>query len=562
LKKVFAFVKYIPYIIPLIINNIRQKMIKIKNRDNLYFEGMDPLESYFHPRKLELLKKSWAEVFRNHVLPQLPVAQIAKNFDETMGRPTKELRAMCGACVLQQFFDLTDAETRDQLSFNQQWHYALDVLDQDDQIVSLKTLWSCRFLLLNDELAKPIFDAVTDNLAEVYDVDPKLQRLDSVHIHSNMARLGRTRLLSRTCTKFLMNLKRHYLTLYQTVADTIISRYTKKDDDPDYFGNTRPSQSQQRLEDIATDIYELTLQFQDNEHIQSMYSYKLLLRVFKEQCSIANEQAVIKPATEVSSDSLQNPSDVDASYDGHKGQGYQVQVMETYAKKNEDADTTKQPSLQLITYVAVEPAHCHDSAAIEPALDDVEPRQLLPDELEADTLYGSQENVANAKQHNVTLVAPTPGKKPQHNLSEFSINPTTTEIESCPAGHEPASNKHNNKGSISCVWGKEVCQHCHLRSECCVKETNKAYLLRYTRKEAELTIRRQYEQCDEFKDKYRYRSGIEASISRFIHMTGARRLRYRGLKRVDYAARLKVLGINIFRTAKFLTHQENQACFA
>ena len=172
-------------------------MIKIKDRDNLYFEGMDPLESYFHPRKLELLKKSWAEVFRNYVLPRLPVAQIAKNFDETMGRPTKELRALCGACVLQQFFDLTDEETRDQLSFNQQWHYALDVLDQDDQIVSLKTLWTCRFLLLNDELAKPIFDAVTDDLADVYDVDPKLQRLDSVHIHSNMARLGRTRRFPR-----------------------------------------------------------------------------------------------------------------------------------------------------------------------------------------------------------------------------------------------------------------------------------------------------------------------------------------------------------------------------
>ena len=536
-------------------------MIKIKDRDNLYFEGLDPLQNYFHPRKLELLKKSWAEVFRNHVLPQLPVAQIAKHFDETMGRPTKELRAMCGACVLQQFFDLTDEETRDQLSFNQQWHYALDVLDQDDQIVSLKTLWSCRFLLLNDELAKPIFDAVTDDLADVYDVDPKLQRLDSVHIHSNMARLGRTRLLSRSCTKFLMNLKRHYLTLYQTVSDTIKSRYIKKDDDPDYFGNTRPSQSQQRLHDIATDIYELILQFQHNEAVQSMYSYKLLLRVFNEQCFIDNEQVVIKPATEVSSDSLQNPSDVDASYDGHKGQGYQVQVMETYARENEP-DDTKQQSLQLITYVEVEPAHCHDSDAVEPALEDTEQRHLLPEELEADTLYGSQENVAKAKEHNVRLVAPTPGKKPQHNLASFSIDHTTYQIDSCPQGHEPDSIKHNNQGSISCVWDNQVCQRCRLRSECCVTASNKGYLLRYTPKEAELTIRRQYENSAEFRDKYRYRSGIEASISRFIHQTGARRLRYRGLKRVDYAARLKALGINIFRTAQFLANQQNQACLA
>jgi hypothetical protein len=41
----------------------------------------------------------------------------------------------------------------------------------------------------------------------------------------------------------------------------------------------------------------------------------------------------IKANKEVPSDSLQNPSDPDASYDGHKGQGYQMQVAETYFQK-------------------------------------------------------------------------------------------------------------------------------------------------------------------------------------------------------------------------------------
>ena len=177
-------------------------------------------------------------------------------------------------------------------------------------------------------------------------------------------------------------------------------------------------------------------------------------------------------------------------------------------------------------------------------------------------MYGSQENIDNAKEHQVQLVAPVPGKKPEHNLSSFSFDETTTEIKNCPQHHEPNTIKHNNKGSISCVWNKEICQHCRFLAECSVIPSKKGYLLRYTPKQAEASIRRQYENSDEFKDKYRYRSGIEASISRFIHQTGARRLRYRGLKRVDYAARLKALGINIFRTAQFLVNPENQACFA
>jgi len=536
-------------------------MIKIKSRDNLYFDGMDPVDDHFHQRKIDLLKTSWAGVFREHVLPQLPVKEVARHFDKKMGRPTKELTALCGACVLQQFFDLTDKETRDQLAFNQQWHYALDVLDEEDQIISLKTLWSCRQLLLNDKLAKKIFDSVTDKLADAYGIDPKLQRLDSVHIHSNMARLGRIRILSRTCTIFLKNLKRHHNDLYQTVAEKIKSRYTTNDEDPDYFGNTRPSNSQKRLEDIAPDLYELIEQFKDHEQVPSMTSYKLLRRVFQEHCSVDHDLVTVKPAKEVSAASLQNPSDADASYDGHKGQGYQVQIMETYSKEQPE-DDSPQPSLQLITYVAVEPAHCHDSNAVAPALEDVEQRNLLPEEMTADTSYGSQDNIAKAKEYQVKLVAPVPGKKPEHNLSSFSFDETTNEVNRCPQDHQPKAIKHNKKGSISCVWDKELCQHCCFLAECRVTASKKGYLLRYTPQEADAAIRRQYEQSDEFKDKYRYRSGIEASIGRFIHQTGARRLRYRGLTRVDYAARLKALGINIFRTARYRVNQQNQACFA
>ena len=39
-------------------------MIKIKSRDNLYFDGMDPIDDHFHQRKIDLLKASWAGVFR------------------------------------------------------------------------------------------------------------------------------------------------------------------------------------------------------------------------------------------------------------------------------------------------------------------------------------------------------------------------------------------------------------------------------------------------------------------------------------------------------------------
>ena len=99
-----------------------------------------------------------------------------------------------------------------------------------------------------------------------------------------------------------------------------------------------------------------------------MKYYTLMLRLLGEQCIVGNDQddgekITIKPNREVPSDSLQNPSDPNATYDGHKGKGYQVQVAETYRTEDEA------PALSLITHIDVEPAHLHDSEALIPAIE-------------------------------------------------------------------------------------------------------------------------------------------------------------------------------------------------
>ncbi|HLE17708.1 MAG TPA: hypothetical protein VI728_05415, partial [Syntrophales bacterium] len=75
----------------------------------------------------------------------------------------------------------------------------------------------------------------------------------------------------------------------------------------------------------------------------------------------------VKEPKEILSSSLQNPSDPDAGYDAHKGQGYQVQVMETYCDSPDEA--IREKTLNLITHVEVEPAHVSDVHALIPALE-------------------------------------------------------------------------------------------------------------------------------------------------------------------------------------------------
>jgi hypothetical protein len=113
----------------------------------------------------------------------------------------------------------------------------------------------------------------------------------------------------------------------------------------------------------------------------------------------------VKPAKEVASDSLQNPSDPDATYDGHKGQGYQVQVMETYC--NTENREVREKTLNLITHIELEIACKSDVHALIPAIECTEGRGLAPDEILADSLYGSDENLWMAKEMGVEVVSPT-----------------------------------------------------------------------------------------------------------------------------------------------------------
>ena len=155
----------------------------IRYNDHKQQQLFDPWECLGEKRR-KLLDASWAGIFQKEILPILPIKQLFPFFSVTSGRPTKELYTVIGVLLFQQAFDLTDQETIEQMSFNIQWHYALDIYGQSDQAtyMSPKTLWNNRDLVVQHGLDKLIFQAITGKLAEVFGVDTTKQRLDSVHI--------------------------------------------------------------------------------------------------------------------------------------------------------------------------------------------------------------------------------------------------------------------------------------------------------------------------------------------------------------------------------------------
>jgi hypothetical protein len=525
-------------------------MIRIKNHKQGHL--FDPW-SYLSPKRRQLLDQSWAGLFKEQILCELPVGKLAPFFDDSFGRPTKELHTVLGVLVLQQSLDLDDQQTIDQLAFNIQWHYALNIDEESDSAKYMcpKTLWNMRSIAVENRLEALLFDSITNKLADVFKVNTDKQRIDSVHIKSNMRRLGRIGIFSKSIHKFLVNLKRSHNRQFETVNKAIIDKYFSEQA-LGCFSMVKPSESKKTLASVADNLFDLVEQFKDSKPVSAMHSYKLLERVLKEQCNlnISDDQkrVEVKKPKEVASDSLQNPSDPDATYSGHKGQGYQVQVMETYT--DTENKEVKSKTLNLITHVEVEKACQSDAQALLPAIESTKKQGLGPQQLSADSLYGSDENLESAKSMGVELVAPVKNGKPEKgavSLSQFEFS-KTGHVLTCPQGQKPLTSK-KKKTRFTQGFDCQTCAKCPLVNDCPVKSGKKYYYLRYEEKAMRIAKRRAIEQTAEFKDRYRWRAGSEATISELDRRTGVKRLRVRGFKAVRFSATLKAIGINLFRAA-------------
>ena len=188
---------------------------------------------------------------------------------------------------MQQTHDLTDEEAVDQLAFNIQWHYALNIFEESDSAKYMcpKTLWNMRTIVAEHGLEETLFNAGTQKLAEVFSVDTDKQRIDSVHIRSNMRRLGRINIFSKSIHRFLKNLKRQHSSLFETIENAMIERYLSEKALA-CFAMVKPSKSQKTLEQVSTDLYGLIQQFKDCDDVKAMHSFKLLQRILDEQCIV------------------------------------------------------------------------------------------------------------------------------------------------------------------------------------------------------------------------------------------------------------------------------------
>ncbi len=540
-------------------------MFKKTSPQQKLFGAASQLSSSLHSR----IESSWGHLFKMEVLPIL-----LKNEDRyallygKTGRPNFSVARLLGLCLLQEWNNLSDQQALDTFSFDLRWRYALDVSEEEDYLSRRSLVEFRRRLAAKDpemKLVRHVFDQVRDAAIQKLGLSASNQRMDSTHIMSNIRIRGRLALFANTLNVFLKSLEE---APFSRVPKGIQEWHARE---PEGWFGMGPAEQKDKVQELAQYVYELILLFQKDNEVSNGEPYQLLCRLFSEQCELADSDSgqgasgkvQLKKKTE--GETLQSPYDPDASY-GHKGTGYSVHITET-------CHNSDQP--EIITDYEVHGACRSDIGKALPVIERLDAAGLKPETLFADGGYPSVPSALKVKEQDVKFMAPVNRSRLSDDIMgrdrfQFDSHGFATE---CPMGHRPLdhrilSGNNTTRRSLHAIFDGDVCRPCNLLDQCPVRTPNHRhrgcdprdtvgdFRLEIT---PEIRLRDEMysiQQTSEWKDRYKIRSGIEATNSELKRSHGLGRLRVRRAPRACFAVACKVIACNIKRWAKAHTALE------
>jgi hypothetical protein len=537
-------------------------MYKKTNPQQKLFGVDTKLSPSLHSR----LESSWAQLFRIEVLPILfrNEDRYALLYGKT-GRPNFSVARLLGLCLLQELNDLSDQQALDTFSFDIRWRYALDISEDEDYLSRRSLVEFRRRLAAKDpemKLVRNVFDNIRDSAINKLGLSARDQRLDSTHIISNIRIRGRLALFSNTLSLFLKSLNADQLS---RVPKEIQQWHTSE---PEGWFGLGPAEQKVKVEQLAQFVYDLIVVFEKDDKIKSSEPYQLLERLFCEQCEFtkqspsgadASKDKSIQVKKRSKGVTLQSPYDPDASC-GHKGAGYSLHITETC---NNSGKT------EIITDYEVHGAGRSDIGKALSVIERLDDAGLKPEALIADGGYPSVPSALKVVEQNIEFIAPVNRSRLSdetlgRDLFHFDAKGFAT---TCPMGHSPIdhrilSSNNTTRRSLHAIFDGDRCRACTMLDHCPVRTPNHRHrgcgardTVGHFRLEItpEIRLRDQMyanQQTTEWKERYKIRSGIEATASELKRSHGIGKLRVRRAVRVCFAVACKLTACNIKRWAK------------
>jgi hypothetical protein len=508
------------------------------NQRNLFNSG-EQLPKY----KQRLLEKSWPKSFHNEVFPYINEENFAVLYsDNEATRPNSPVNVLMGLLIIKEVLQLTDEELIGSLLFDARFQYAFHTINSSQQPVSINTLGNFRrrvtryFEKTKIDLIQIEVEAMAKRIANKLKVDARLLRMDSLMISSSCRNLSRIELVYSVNYLMVKALHKAGFEVPQSCLG-----YLEKGHKNETIYRMVSQETESKLKtllDQSEELYQAGLA--TGEKTMSGKAFKCLERLLTEQTVQAEGERLIRPGKEIAPDSLQNPSDPDATFrvKGHESHiGYVGNLVNAYDGEN-----------QVIMNYDLQPNTYSDTQFTADVMVKLVEEGTETINLVTDGAYYSDELAQNAPDNIKLIPGQLTGAKPDETkfgYEQFQVNEEIHEVASCPAGHKPAETYHDIKGkSYTVKMSKEICSSCPLQERCPIQSQKKYNVARFSEKRYRTDQLRVQMGTEEYRKLTNSRAGIEGLPSVLRRRYGIDEMPIRGYVRAKIWFGFKIAAMN------------------
>ena len=491
-------------------------------------------------REQKCIANTWAKTFAEIIFPMINEEKFKVLYCEDNGRPNTPVNIVVGALFLKEMGHLTDDELNESIMFDIRYQYALHLTSYEEIPFSDRTLSRFRERLYEHgtetetDILREEIERLSGEFAKMMKLHSGMRRMDSVMVASSCKSMGRLELIY-TCVSNLVE-----AIIKSGESSSLPERmleYAEPSNKNAYCYRLEQEEVTTRLEAVTNDameLYRICSLLQGGE-----LEYQQLERMITDQ----TENGKLKANKQISPESMQNPSDEDATFRRKAGKshhGYVGNFVETCGENG-----------NIITQYGYD-ANVHSDTAFAAEVIEQFGKQDEPTILISDGAYASEANTNAAEENNIKFVTTNmTGQKPPEIVLEFEIS--ENKIQSCPAGHVPYDCAYDEKkAEYRAYFNKADCESCPRKEECLVKIQKKRGAVKLstsTIKRAEYTKKLSTE---EYKDYARKRNGVEGIPSVLRRRYRVDEMPVRGLLRTKMWFGFKIGAINIKRVIKFI----------
>jgi hypothetical protein len=507
--------------------------------------------------QMNRLKETKYAVFYEVIFKRIPEEEFEGMYSEAPSRPNTPVNQLVGAEVLKMMNGWTDEELFDHLYFDVRMKYALGI-EENQEVFCPATLYNFRNRVEEYERQtginpfEAVFDRLTEEQKERFEVESGMQRMDSFQAMSNVRDYTRLQLV----VEVLQRLHRVLSEEDQQRYEQLLGSYVGEDSGT-YLYRLDPDRYEDELKALGDVYHQLYTDLK--ERYEGTDEFQVLERVFHEQYEVeakSESPVTVRESGDLESGSLQSPDDPDATYrkkDDEEFIGHAAHLKETCDPNN---------TMQLIDDVFVESNNVDDSEALHERMRDKPEAYTEAEQLHVDGAYGSEQADRRMQDLGIEgIQTGIRGRPPDvefefESVEEKTNSETSRYTVSCPiqsVTSEPTRTRHK------AVFESTICAECPLREQCPTQPQKQGRVLYFDEKRVQRYQRHQ--RIKELPEEHRtLRNNVEATIKQFTRgMNHKGKLRVRGRFRTELWALCLAMGINLERIHRYLVDQSGSA---